>query len=118
MKRAEKSISRRWAAIGCILLAGEAFLRVPATAADAVNDADLKAEIVYRCYNQMGEFGAEGVRVCVDEELSAMNALSSYPQEAAEIVQRCTRRLQGIGWEMVKSCADKEIAAERESRED
>lgn len=118
MSRAGKSISKRWAVIGCILLAGEAFLRVPAIAADAVKDADLKAEIVYRCYNQMGEFGAEGVRVCVDGELSAMKALSSYPQENGEIVQRCTRRLQSIGWEMVKSCADKEIAAERESRKD
>ena len=118
MRQADKSMSKRWSVRVCILLAAEVFLRFPAVAADAVKGEDLNAEIVYRCYNQMGEFGAEGVRVCVEGDLSAMKALSSYPQEAGEVVQRCTRRLQSIGWEMVKSCADKEIAAEREARKD
>ena len=115
MRRAGKTISKRWSVIGCIVLVGEAFLCIPAFAADGVREEDLKAEIVY---NQMGEFGAEGVRVCVETELAAMKALSSYPQDAREIVQRCTRRLQSIGWEMVKSCADKDIAAEREAKKD
>ena len=116
MRQADKSISKRWSVSVCMLLAAEVFLRFPAVAADAAKGEDLNAEIVYRCYNQMGEFGAEGVRVCVDGELSAMKALSSYPQEVGDIVQRCTRRLQSIGWEMVKACADKDIAAEREAR--
>jgi hypothetical protein len=118
VRQADKSISKRWSVSVCILLVAEAFLRFPAFAADAVKGEDLNAEIVYRCYNQMGEFGAEGVRVCVDGELSAMKALSSYPQDAQEIVQRCTRRLQSVGWEMVKSCVDKDIATEREARKE
>ena len=118
MRQAGKSISKRWSVSVCMLLAAEVFPGFPALATDAAKEEDLKAEIVYRCYNQMGEFGAEGVRVCVDGELSAMKALSSYPQEAREIVQRCTRRLQSIGWEMVKSCADKDIATEREAKKE
>jgi hypothetical protein len=109
-------MSKRWSVGVCLLLIAEVSLRFPTVAADAVKGEDLNAEIVYRCYNQMGEFGAEGVRVCVDAELSAMKALSAYPQDAEEIVQRCTRRLQSIGWEMVKACVDKDLATEREAR--
>ena len=117
MRQSDNSIYRSWLSVS-IFLAVEIFLGVPAVAADAVKGEDLNAEIVYRCYNQMGEFGAEGVSVCVDGELSAMKALSTYPPEAGEIVQRCTQRLQSIGWEMVKACADKDLAAERETRKD
>ena len=116
MRQSDNSIYRSWLSV-CIFLAAEVFLRFPAVAADAVKGEDLNAEIVYRCYNQMGEFGAEGVSVCVKGELSAMKALSSYPHDAEEIVQRCTQRLQSIGWEMVKACADKDIA-KREERKD
>jgi hypothetical protein len=117
MRQSDNSIYRSWLSVS-IFLAVEMFLGVPAVAAHAVKGEDLNAEIVYRCYNQMGEFGAEGVSVCVDGELSAMKALSTYPPEAGEIVQRCTQRLQSIGWEMVKACADKDLAAERETRKD
>ena len=69
--------------------------------------------MVYLCYNQMGEFGAEGVDTCVKAEQSAMHALSLYPQEDREIVQRCKDRMQAAGWQLVKSCVDQEIAATR-----
>jgi hypothetical protein len=104
--------------IACIVLASAVFLPCPVSAADNTKAEDLGADIVYRCYNQMGEFGPEGVEVCMKGELSAMQALKTYPQEASEIVQRCTKRLEPIGWEMVKSCADKEIAAARKAKKD
>jgi len=112
MRQAEKTISKRWSVIGCILLAGEAFLCIPAFAAGAVKEENLRADIVYRCYNLMGEFGAEGVDACVKGEQSAMQALSAYPQQAGEIVQRCTRQVQISGWELAKSCVDQDVAAE------
>jgi hypothetical protein len=101
-----------------ILLTSAALLSCPVSAANDAKEEDLKAEIVYRCHYQMGEFGAEGVRVCVDGELSAMKALSAYPQQAGEIMQRCTRHVQIIGWELAKSCVDKDIAAAREMKKD
>jgi hypothetical protein len=104
--------------IACILLASAEFLPCLVSAADNTKEEDLRADIVYRCYYQMGEFGAEGVEACVEGELSAMQALKTYPQEASEIVQRCTKRLEPIGWEMVKSCADRDIAAARETKKD
>jgi len=113
-----KSLTIRPRVIACIVLASAAFLPCPVSAADNTKEEDLRADIVYRCYNQMGEFGADGVEACVKGELSAMQALKMYPQEASEIVQRCTTRLQPIGWEMVKSCADRDIAAAREAKKD
>ena len=113
-----KKLTIRWQAIACIVSASAAFLPCPVFAAENTKEEDLMADIVYRCYYQMGEFGAAGVEVCVKGELSAMQALKMYPQEASEIVQRCTERLEPIGWEMVKSCADRDIAAARETKKD
>ncbi len=104
--------------IACILVASAEFLPCPVSAADNAKEEDLRADIVYRCYYQMGEFGTEGVGACVKGELSAMQALKTYPQEVSEIVQRCTRRLEPVGWEMVKLCADRDIAAARETKKD
>ena len=108
----------RWPVIVCILLAGAAFRPCPVFAADDTREQDLRADIVYRCYNKMGEFGAEGVDVCVRGELSAMQALSAYPLEAGQIVQRCTLYVQIIGWELAKACVDKDIAVARETKKD
>lgn len=96
----------------CILLAGTALPAFPVSAADGVKVEEIRAAIVYRCYNLMGEFGAEGVDACVKGEQSAMQALSAYPQQAGEIVQRCTRHVEINGWELAKACVDKDIAAE------
>lgn len=118
MRRSEKALVIRRQMIVRILLTSAAFLPCPVSAANDTKEEDLRADIVYRCYNLMGEFGAEGVRVCVDGELSAMKALSAYPQQAGEIVQRCTRHVQITGWELAKSCVDKDIAAARETKKD
>jgi len=103
------NIGRR--ALFCILLAGAGLPALPVSAANDAKEEELRANIVYRCYNVMGEFGSEGVEACVKGELSAMQALKAYPQEAGEIVQRCTRQVQITGWEWAKSCVDKDIAA-------
>jgi len=99
-----------WALL-CILLAGAGLPAFPVSAANDVKEEELRADIVYRCYNVMGEFGASGVDSCVKAEQSAMQALSEYPPAAGEIVQRCTRQVQITGWEWAKSCVDKDIAA-------
>ena len=95
----------------CILLAVAGLPAFPVSAANDVKEEELRADIVYRCYNVVGEFGSEGVEACVKGELSAMQALKEYPREAGEIVQRCTRQVQITGWEWAKSCVDKDIAA-------
>jgi hypothetical protein len=100
----------RWALL-CILLAVAGLPAFPVSAANDVKEEELRADIVYRCYNVVGEFGSEGVEACVKGELSAMQALKGYPREAGEIVQRCTRQVQITGWEWAKSCVDKDIAA-------
>jgi len=94
----------------CILLAVAGLPAFPVSAANDAKEEELRADIVYRCYNVVGEFGSEGVEACVKGELSAMQALKAYPQEAGEIVQRCTRQVQITGWEWAKSCVDKDIA--------
>ena len=99
-----------------ILLAGATLLAVAAFAADGRKEEQLRADIVYFCYNQMGEFGAAGVDTCVRAEQAAMQALSLYPQQHREIVQRCTQRLESAGWQLVKACADKDIAATQEKQ--
>jgi hypothetical protein len=103
------NIGRR--ALLCILLAGLGLPAFPVSAADDAKEEELRADIVYRCYNVVGEFGSEAVEACVKGDLSAMQALKGYPREAGEIVQRCTRQVQITGWEWAKSCVDKDIAA-------
>jgi hypothetical protein len=98
-------------ALLCILLAGAGLPAFPVSAANDAKDEEVRADIVYRCYNLMGEFGSEGVEACVKGELSALQALKAYPQHAGEIVQRCTRQVQITGWGWAKSCVDKDIAA-------
>jgi hypothetical protein len=97
--------------IGLTLVA--AILFAPCHPARASSeDEDLREEIVLRCHYERGEFGVEGVRLCVEEENSALSGLSAYPEAAKEIVSRCTHRMQGNGWAIVKVCVDKDLAAE------
>jgi len=53
-------------AVAIIFLTCTALQAAPVTAAPT--EEELKADIVYLCYNQMGEFGAEGVDTCVKAE--------------------------------------------------
>jgi len=73
--------------------------------------ADLNDDAVNRCINEVGEFGDGMVRTCVEQDVSAAKALTTYPREAREIVARCTERLQGRGWSMVKLCVDRDLDA-------
>lgn len=118
MRRSGETLLIRRPVILCVLLTSVVMRTFLVSAADATKEEDLRADIVYRCYNLMGEFGPEGVSVCVDGELSAMKALSGYPQQTGEIVQRCTRHVQATGWELARSCVDKGIAAARETKKD
>jgi hypothetical protein len=86
-----------------------AMLLLPASPLQA---DDLKPEVVVRCMHDMGEWGTEMIKRCVEGDLAAAEALQAYPEEHRRIVGRCTKRMQRRGWEMVKLCADKDIAAE------
>ena len=116
MRTGTTSNNGRWALL-CILLAGAGLPAFPVLAANDAKEEELRADIVYRCYNVVGEFGSEGVEACVKGELSAMQALKAYPQHAGEIVQRCTRQVQITGWEWAKACVDKDTVA-RERKKD
>ena len=74
--------------------------------------ADIHEDAVNRCMGEVGEFGDAMVRTCVEQEVSAAKALSSYPRETRETVARCTERLQGRGWSVVKMCVDRDVEAD------
>jgi hypothetical protein len=80
--------------------------------ADVLDEPDLKEEIVLRCHYEMGEFGVEAVRSCIETDNAALGALSAYPKPARPIISRCAGQLRGNGWEVIKLCVDKDIEAE------
>jgi len=80
--------------------------------ADVLDEPDLKEEIVLRCHYEMGEFGVEAVRSCIETDNAALGALSAYPKPARPIISRCAGQLRGKGWEVIKLCVDKDIEAE------
>ena len=71
-------------------------------------------EIKNRCQKQMGEYGAAMVKSCVDQDLDALPAISSYLDSHKSIVTRCLKTMQEYGYVMVKSCAEQDIKAEDE----
>lgn len=73
---------------------------------------DLKPEVVVRCIHDMGEWGTELTKRCIQDDMAAAAALQAYPEAHRQIVARCTERMQRRGWETVKLCADRDIAAE------
>jgi len=73
--------------------------------------AELNAETVIRCQQQMGEFGNDAVSICVKSDREAMMQLAEYPDEVAAIVRRCNRVMYKAGWSMIKTCSDRDIAA-------
>jgi len=77
-----------------------------------LDEPDLKEEIVLRCHYEMGEFGVEAVRGCIETENAALGALSAYPMPARPIISRCAGQLRGNGWEVIKLCVDKDLEAE------
>jgi len=77
-----------------------------------LDEPDLKEEIVVRCHYEMGEFGVEAVRTCIDNDNAALGALSAYPTPARPMISRCAAQLRGNGWEVIKLCVDKDLEAE------
>jgi len=73
--------------------------------------AELNAETVIRCQQQMGEFGNDAVGICVKSDREAMMQLAEYPDEVADIARRCNRVMYKAGWSMIKTCTDRDIAA-------
>ena len=68
-----------------------------------------------RCRKTMGSFGASLVKVCLDEEIKAYDALQKYPKKHDKIIDRCRdQMLETVGWSIVKVCADEDIRAEEE----
>jgi len=91
-------------------------LLVTATLSTAapVTDEELRAEVVYWCYVQSGEFGTEAVDLCVRDEFAAAKALQSYPPATRVFREACDRRTGARGLTQVKACVDEEIAFQAE----
>lgn len=73
---------------------------------------DLMQEIIDQCRAQMSQYGASLVKVCVDQDIAAIKALSEYPEETHPIIAQCRAQMGEYGWALVKTCADQDIAAE------
>lgn len=92
----------------CILAA--LFLSATVYAADD----DIRKSIIDHCRNMMGGFGASLVKVCVDQDIRAYEALASYDPEHRAIINRCRRMMLSTGgWNIVQVCVDQDIEAER-----
>jgi len=100
-----------WQGMTRTLAAAAIVLPLCAAHAAQTEEADLKEEIVLRCHNEMGEFGVELVRNCIEAENAALKYVSSYPPGAEAIVARCKRYAHDRGWETVKLCIDQDVAA-------
>ena len=103
----------RRAAEGAILL-----LPVCASATQDVKEEDLKAEIVPRCILAVGEWGTDMVELCVQQEVSALEAVLQYRTKAKASVARCTERWKRAGWAEVKACVEHDIDATAALAED
>jgi hypothetical protein len=78
------------------------------------SESELNTEMVIRCQSKMGEFGHEGINVCINAEREARVALMDYPDELEDIARRCYRAMRKAGWDMVQICTDKDVAARYE----
>ena len=105
-----KRFPTHWQAVRWTVTAAAFTLPLYAGAA-AQTEADLKEQIILVCHNEMGEFGADLVRQCIETETAALNDVSSHPDTAEPIVSRCKRVAGGRGWGAVKVCVDQDIAA-------
>ena len=74
---------------------------------------DERSLVIARCRTQMGEYGSRMVKLCVDQDMAAYEALQAYPDEHSTFIERCMRQMGEYGWRMVKLCADQDIEAER-----
>ena len=101
--------------IRCMLLATAFFSPGPLLSQEI--PSEIRESILDRCRTQMSAFGAATVKFCVDEDVAAYQALSSYPDGVESILDRCRNQVLSVGgWTTVKFCADQDIAAERALR--
>lgn len=61
----------------------------------------------------MVEYGASLVKVCVDRDIAAVNALAKYSEKYRSIIARCQNQVRSYGYSLVKVCADQDIAVEK-----
>ena len=71
---------------------------------------DVTQEIIARCRTEWPD-EAVMVKHCVDQDLAALRALDTYPEEHQPIITRCLQEWSGE-YKMVKHCADQNIEAE------
>jgi hypothetical protein len=112
LELSEERLRSRWSAISQTVVVATLLLPFYTARADVSDESDVKEEIIFRCHYEMGEFGVEAVRLCIEAENSAVKALSAYPERAKAIIFRCTGYAHGYGWAKVKLCADQDIEAE------
>lgn len=107
------SAAKTWRRLIALTLGGCAVsLSVPA----AFAKEDIKAEIINRCRQQMGEYGSALVKACVDQDIEAAIALGKYDEQYKSILARCLRDMRSYGFALVKACADQDIQAENALR--
>jgi hypothetical protein len=95
-----------------VVAAGMLSLALYPAHAHVLDEPDLKEEIVLRCHYEMGEFGVEAVRRCIELDNAALAAISAYAEAARPIISRCAGQLRGNGWETIRLCVDKDFEAE------
>jgi len=78
----------------------------------ALAEDDIKAEIIDRCSNDMGQYGPMMVKACVDQDMEAAAQLRSVPDRYKHILTRCFRHMRQFGFTVVKDCVDDNIEAE------
>ncbi len=84
-----------------------------AFAPTAIADEDGKAEIINRCRDEMGQYGASMVKACVDQDFAAVIALAKIDKKYHSILARCLNQMRSYGYSMVEACVDQDIAAEK-----
>ncbi len=100
------------------VLALASLLCLPIMAYSQNVPSEIRESIIARCRSQMQAIGgASMVKFCVDEDVAAYAALTTYDAEWRTAIERCRNQMLSIGgWSMVKFCADEDIAAEKELR--
>jgi len=73
---------------------------------------EYKKEIIARCKQQMGSYGASLVKACVDEDIKALIRLSNLPDNHNSIVSRCLNQMREYGFSLVLACAEEDIKAQ------
>lgn len=76
-------------------------------------EEDVNADIVTRCYYEMGEFGNAGLDMCVQSEKKQRETLAAYPDDTEQVVRRCIVDFYIGGWQRIRSCVDADLAAEK-----